>query len=173
VFGNTELLAAAVRTGLSNAGADAWLTDVRDEDQFREHLGLCSLMVVAVPDAAQPPAWSRLRLGAGAGGPDDQPFTEGAKAWLGRLDAILAGPGPRPPVAVFETRLPDAQRQRSALRRARRGFGRASLPVVDTTRFIVDGGLGLVSSGEIERAKHWGADLLMRLPSAAGTAGVA
>ncbi|HWJ81737.1 MAG TPA: flavodoxin domain-containing protein [Nocardioides sp.] len=167
MFGNTEQIAMAVAEGLREAGYEvktgdvAWapIGDPLESD----------LLVVGAPTHAfslSRPATRRSAVDQGA------PHVRqgvGLREWLSRL---RTEPGTRlPAVAVFDTRVPKAQRlpgaTRAAVRLARRdGFS----VVADPETFFVADSPGPLVEGEQARARAWGRTLATTaLPAPHGT----
>jgi hypothetical protein len=83
---------------------------------------------------------------------------------LHELIALLPPDGPR--VAVFDTRM-DSRFSGGAAKGIAREVARAGAVVVGTpTGFLVTGRCGPLATGELERARDWGAALGALLPAA-------
>jgi flavorubredoxin len=161
MFGNTELLAQAVRTGLTQAGSEVRVVEVGQAvpGDFRD----CDLLVVAAPTHALSLSRPETRADAVSKGADPRRAQIGVREWLAAIDDIFPPAAHRPPVAVFDTRVLKARHwSGSAAIRAGRRLRKAGFHVVDRVSFYVDGVTGPLSPGELSRALAWG----LGLPSA-------
>lgn len=154
MFGNTEALARAVAAGLAET-VPVEVVEVGDASTFVDrHVGL---LVAGAPTHAFGLSRPRTRSDAadrtGAALVSTGP---GLREWA---EAITGGPAGLP-VACFDTRirrprLPGSA-AKAALRRLRQhGF----VPAARPTSFTVEGTLGPLSPGELDRARRWGAEL--------------
>ncbi|MGO4257412.1 flavodoxin family protein [Marmoricola sp. RAF53] len=159
MFGNTELLASAVAKGLTAEGAEVALLDVGDA--YAGHPDLdCDLLVVAAPTHALTLSRPESRAQAVERGADPRRQAVGVREWLSTLAEALPPDGPRPPVAVFDSRVLQAKHwPGSAARGAERRLHKAGFRVLERASFYVDTVEGPLSEGEVERALAWGRQL--------------
>lgn len=159
LFGNTEQLATAVAKGLTGAGAEVAVLEVGDA--YAGHPDLdCDLLVVAAPTHALTLSRPESRAQAVERGADPKREAVGVREWLATLAEALPQDGPRPPVAVFDTRVLQAKYwPGSAARAAERRLRRSGFRVGDRASFYVDTVAGPTSEGEVERAEAWGHQL--------------
>ena len=161
MFGNTDLLAAAVERGLRASGAATVLVDVGTAYTGRRDLTGCDLLVVAAPTHALTLSRPESRAEAVAHGADPRRAPVGVREWLGTLEEALPASQPRPLVAVFDTRVLKAKHwPGSAAHRAARTLRTAGFTVVERTSFYVEGISGPLAPGEVDRAGRWGAHLV-------------
>jgi hypothetical protein len=172
LYGNTEVLAAAVSAGLKAAGASTTFIEVGEAYTRHPQLAECDLLVVAAPTHALSLSRPESRADAVTRGADPRRQEIGVREWLATLDVELPASGPRPVVAVFDTRVGKAKHwPGSAAAKATRELRKAGFEVLERTSFYVDGVTGPVALGEIERALAWGTSLAKsRYPSLDGGA---
>ena len=153
MFGNTEAVAKAIASGLSEAGCDvvtgevAWapVGDPLEAD----------LLVIGAPTHAFSLSRPSTRKQAVTEGAPSVRQVIGMREWLSRLRTKR---GLRlPAVAAFDTRADKARRlpgaSRAAARLARRdGFALLAAP----ESFFVSDTQGPLVNGELERARAWG-----------------
>lgn len=157
MFGNTDLLAAAVEQGLGSAGGEADLVEVGAAYAQGRHFAGCDLLVVAAPTHALTLSRPESRAEAVARGADPRREPIGVREWLGTLEDVLPASRPRPLVAVFDTRVLKAKHwPGSAAHRAARTLRKAGFTVLDRRSFYVEGIAGPLLPGEVERAGAWG-----------------
>lgn len=158
MFGNTEALAEQVRDGLAGTGAEVRVVDVADV--VAADVRDLGLLVVAAPTHALSLSRPESRADAVERGADPQRALVGVREWLADIDIYLPQSGPRPPVAVFDTRVLQARHwPGSAAHRAARRLRRSGFRVIDRMSFFVEGLTGPLADGEAVRAREWGADL--------------
>lgn len=158
MFGNTEILAEAVRSGLVQRGSEARLVEVGEV--LPGDLHDCDLLVVAAPTHALSMSRPETRAEAVAQGADPQRERTGIREWLATLDDVFPPAVHRPLVVVFDTRVLKARHWAgSAAVRVGRRLRRAGFRVIDRISFYVDGVQGPLSSGELSRALVWGTGL--------------
>jgi hypothetical protein len=158
MFGNTELLAQAVRAGLESSGAQVRLVDV--EAAGPEDVSSCDLLVVAAPTHALTLSRPESRAQAVERGADPRRARTGVREWLAALHDLLPVDGARPPVAVFDTRVVKAKHwPGSAASRAARTLRRQGFTVVSRISFYVEGITGPLAPREMQRAVAWGTGL--------------
>jgi len=156
MFGNTEQLATAVAKGLTGAGAEVAVLEVGDA--YAGHPDLdCDLLVVAAPTHALTLSRPESRAQAVERGADPRREAVGVREWLPTLAEVLPPDGPRPPVAVFDTRVLQAKHwPGSAARASERRLRKSGFRVGERASFYVDAVAGPVADGELERAEAWG-----------------
>jgi len=168
MFGNTELLADAVASGLVSTGAEVrqiGVGSVRPED-----LGDCDLLIVAAPTHALSLSRPESRAEAVERGADPSRASTGVREWLVSLVAAMPPEAGRPLVAVFDTRVGSTRHwPGSAARRAARTLRLAGFVIVDRVSFFVEGIIGPVAPGQVQRAIDWGAGLQDRAAQTAAT----
>lgn len=169
MFGNTDEVAAEVVAGLREAGAEARLVEV--VDVVPEDLADLDLLVVSAPTHALSLPRPESRAEAVRLGAEPSRATTGVREWLDDVDRFLPPMRPRPPAAVFDTRVLKARHwPGSASRRAARGLRRAGFHVVDHASFFVDAVTGPLVMGETLRARAWGTDLVDLTTACTGAA---
>jgi hypothetical protein len=164
IYGNTHEVASAVQEGMRSAdpAVEVELVDVGHAEP--DVVGSADLLVVGAPTHMHglSTAWSR-RMGAksepkkgppaqvepGATGP-------GVRDWLPTLPA----PRPGARAAAFDTR-GDAPLVGGAARPIARKLRHAGYRLAGRpTGFLIEDAQGPLKSGELDRARTWGADLL-------------
>lgn len=161
MFGNTEVVAAAVSAGLSTAGAEATFLEVGDAYVRHPRLSDCDLLVIAAPTHALTLSRPESRADAVERGADPRREQIGVREWLATLEEVLPADEPRPVVAVFDTRVLKAKHwPGSAASKTARTFRKAGFIVVDRASFFVEGISGPLVPGEVERARRWGTALV-------------
>jgi hypothetical protein len=155
MFGNTQAVAQAVAEGISTA-ATVELVEVGQAPRLVPDD--ISMIVVGAPTHAF--SLSRQRTRADARQQAEGPLVTtgaGLREWLLELRSA------RPlPVAAFDTRIArprvPGSAARAAMRRLRR---RGHQPISRPTSFYVTGTRGPLSNGELDRARAWGATLVV------------
>ncbi len=157
MFGNTASLADEVLAGLVAAGAEVVAGDVVSVPG--RPLPACDLVVLGAPTHAFTLSSPTSRTEAVAKGAHPDLATIGAREWLAGLQADPSQTQ-LPRVALFDTRVSRVRHlPGSAARSAARILGAQGFTVVDRASFYVDGILGPVRPGELERARAWGTGL--------------
>lgn len=159
MFGNTELLARAVKEGVELAGGQATVRDVRDMSSTPAPD--CDLLVVGAPTHAFSLSRRRTRADAVRQGAEAARAGIGVREWLPTLDSAFRTRTGRPPVAVFDSRVSSVRRfPGSAARRAGSLLRALGLTLVtDPLSFYVVDVKGPLADGEEARARAWGARL--------------
>lgn len=162
MFGNTEHLAEAVRSGLEAVGATARLVEVataRTED-FAD----LDLLLIAAPTHALSLSRPESRAEAVDRGADPARAVVGVREWLVDVDVYFPPEVVRPPAVVFDTRVLKTRHwPGSAAGRAARGLRRAGFTVRERMSFFVEGITGPLADGESVRAYDWAQHLLDRV----------
>jgi hypothetical protein len=156
MFGSTEALAGAVADGFATAGAEVALTEVCLVAPHE--LADCDLLVLAAPTHALTMSRPETRSDAESRGADPRHTHSGVREWLDSVDQSLPATGPRPMVAVFDTRVSKARHlPGSAAGAMARALKRHGFTVVDRATFYVEDVTGPIGVGEYERAEAWSA----------------
>lgn len=167
LFGNTDVLAAAVENGMASAGAQVVFLEVGVAYAGHGHYAGCDLLIVAAPTHALTLSRPESRAEAVARGADPKRAKIGIREWLATLKQVLPDTEPRPLVAVFDTRVLKTKHwPGSAAHRASRILRKAGFRVLDCRSFYVEGISGPLAEGEIGRALAWGARLVQEAASA-------
>lgn len=167
MFGNTEAIAHAVRSGLVRSGIEANVVEV-GEARSTDLQGV-DLLVIGAPTHALTLSRPSSRAEAVERGADPPQVEVGVREWLTTLVETLPASAPRPAVAVFDTRVLKAKCwPGSAARQASRILRKAGFSLVGTRSFYVDGMTGPQAAGEMTRALEWGA----ALPAVVGLVGL-
>jgi Flavodoxin len=165
MFGNTQRVAEAIRDGL----ADDLHVDVLEVDAAPTSLGDdVSLLVVGGPThmLGMSSAKSRLSAKEQATGPLVS-HGVGLDEWLG---ALVIG-SPLTQGAAFDTHTEKRWVPGAASKRIRTALRRKRVALVDRpTSFYVQGTLGPLAEGEVERARAWGHSLARRLRTSGAAA---
>jgi Flavodoxin len=168
MFGNTHEVAQAIGDGIRDVNSDADVQCVAVTDASPELIGSTDLLVVGGPThiRGMTSGFSR-KIGVSgeekaeaAGGPthdlEEDAEGPGVREWFDGLPKLRDGGQ----AAAFDSRLPSSMAggaARGIARRLRRhGYRLLSEP----EGFIVDDSYGPLRSGEINRAKQWGAQLM-------------
>lgn len=164
MFGNTEAIAREVAEGLA-AHADVTVVDVAEAPT---NVGAdVEVLVVGAPTHAF--SLSRPATRRDAAGRSAVPAVSsgiGLREWLAGLD-----PGAGTLCAAFDTRVRRPRLPGSAARAAARRLRRFGLRLVTpAASFYVDGTMGPLLDGELERARRWGEMLADRAKPATTTA---
>ena len=158
MFGNTELVARAVATGLREAGATVTVSRVDEADPAT--LTEYDVVVAGAPTHALSMPRASTREDAVRQGAAPEHHETGLREWLDGLEPAV---GERPAFAVFDTRVGVGAVRHlsgSAARRAARALRRRKGTLADApTSFFVGGTSGPLLPGEEDRASAWGARL--------------
>ena len=166
MFGNTREIAGAIADGLSGEGVEVELREVTAAPG-RVPSGF-DLLVVGAPTHAFSLSRPKTRADAERQGASPGHAEFGMREWL----SGLSWDGPKPTVAVFDTRVTKVRKLRWAANRAavatlrRRGLRPGTEPVA----FVVGDVKGPLEPGEVERATSWGRSLAPLAAAAGGTA---
>lgn len=164
MYGNTRAVAEAVAEGLGGAA-------VLPVHEAGEHQGTLDLLVVGGPTHAHSLSSRRSRHVAVDAAPKDgsshlEPDAAaepGLRSWLADLSPVFAHHA-----AAFDTR---GNGPRALTGAASRGIARRlrrhGIDVVSVESFVVEGSEGPLLTGEIERARVWGAELARLLSAPA------
>ena len=160
MFGNTEQLARRIADGLAQQGNHTIVTDVREAGP--DDLAASDLVVVGAPTHAFSLSRQSTREDAVRQGAEPSRAAFGVREWLNTLDSAFPVAATRPRVAIFDTRVEKVRRlPGSAARRAARLLRAHGFEVLDVpTSFYVADLKGPLKSGELDRARDWGARLL-------------
>lgn len=155
LWGNTEQLAREVAKGI---GADR--TDILDAASAPAGLAPeVGLLVVGGPTHAFSMSTASTRESARTQGAERIP-SRGIREWIEthqRADRAV-------PVATFDTRVTTPRLPGSAAKKAmKRLVALGFQPAAKPETFGVHGYAGPVADGELERARHWGAELASSL----------
>ena len=152
MFGNTERVERAIAAGLTPYGD----VEVVEVGQALTSLDGVDLLVLGGPTHALGMSRERTRADAvtqSTGGVVSQRC--GLREWVGALSANRAVP-----FAAFDTKVYKARKLPGCARSASRAMRRRGHePVALPHSFYVDGTLGPLLDGELERATRWGAVL--------------
>jgi flavodoxin-like protein len=160
IYGNTRAVAEAVAEGLGGA-------EVLSVHEAATYKGTLDLLIVGGPTHAHGLASDRSRrVAVDAAQKDDQSHIDpdamsepGLRSWLGGLSSAFA-----PHAAAFDTR---ADKPRVLTGAASRGIARRlrhqGIDVVSVESFVVENSEGPLVTGEIDRARRWGAELAQSL----------
>jgi hypothetical protein len=174
MFGNTHEVAQAIGDGIRNAQPDADVQCVGVADASPELIKSTDLLVVGGPTHIRGMT-SGLSRKMGISGEQNaeakgEPAHEleedaegpGVREWFKGLPNLEDGGGP---AAAFDTRLESSMAGGAARGIARRLRKHGYRLVSEPEGFIVEDAYGPLQSGEIDRAKQWGAQLM---PASAG-----
>ncbi len=162
IFGNTRAVAEAVAEGLGGVA-------VLPVHEAAKRQGPLDMLVVGGPTHAHGLASDRSRHVAVEAAPTDgsshidpdATAEPGLRSWLGDLSPAYAHHA-----AAFDTR---ADKSRALTGAASRGIARRlrrhGIDVIAGESFLVEGSEGPLVTGEIERARAWGAELARLLPA--------
>lgn len=168
MFGNTERLAREVAAGLSRAGAEVVLTDVRFSrlEDFRGAV----LLVVGAPTHTFSLSRPGTRQDAVQRGAEQSRALLGVREWLTTMDAAFPSAAERPVVAVFDSRVERVRHwPGSAARKTVRVLRAEGFEVLDQpASFYVEEMTGPLLDGELARARDWAASLLEIVSSRTG-----
>ena len=154
MFGNTKEVALAIRRGLAAGGLDARLMEVGDGfDELQEQ---ADLFVVGGPTHAF--GLSRESTRSDAARQSSTPvisLRRGLREWIDGAAGLR-----RSTFAAFDTkvrrpRLPGSAAKAASKRLRAMGWAEVTSPV----SFSVDGTMGPLLDGELERAERWGASI--------------
>lgn len=156
MFGNTTLVAEAVRDAFVGAGADVVSLDVRDATPA--DLAGCDVLVVGAPTHAFSLSRPTTRRDAISQGAEPARAAIGVREWLGLLDGAFPEARLRPLAAVFDTRVDRVRRlPGSAARRAARALRAEGFRIaLEPVSFYVEDVKGPPAPGELARARAWG-----------------
>ncbi|MFD5093485.1 flavodoxin family protein [Amycolatopsis thailandensis] len=161
MFGNTERVAKAVGDGLMPF-AEVSVVNVDDARSAPD----TDLLVAGGPTHVHGLSWPSSRNEAGRQAEDDVRSSTGLRERLGTLNRVSGGR----PVATFDTRLgkPRWLTGSAAVTAARRLRRLGFVPLVPAESFFVemDGQRTVLRTGEVERAREWGAALGRRFVAA-------
>jgi Flavodoxin len=168
MFGNTQEVAEAIGDGVRRAQPDAEVECVAVADASPELIKSSDLLVVGGPThiRGMTSGFSR-KMGvsgeekAEAKGEPTHEMEEdaegpGVREWFDVLPEVKNGGQ----AAAFDTRLPSPMAGGAARGIARRLRRHGYHLVSDPEGFVLDDAYGPMRSGEIERAKEWGAQLV-------------
>lgn len=160
MFGNTEHFAQEIAGGLSAAGAEVTIADVRCATP--EDLGPCDLLVVGAPTHAFSLSRASTRQDAVRQGAEPARAALGIREWLATLDGAFPSASERPAVAVYDTRVDKVRRlPGSAAKKAARVMRSQGFHIVDRpTSFYVADLKGPAAPGEDEKARTWAGRLV-------------
>lgn len=156
MFGNTARIALAIRDGLREYVAAEAVPVNRAPDTVPDGV---RLVVVGGPTHAFSLSRPSTRQDAAKQGDLVMPVEVGIREWLAALEPAT---GPRAPrVATFDTRIARVRRlPGSAARSAAKLLRRMGYQLLTTSEsFFVNETTGPIKDIEIERARHWGAEL--------------
>jgi hypothetical protein len=159
MFGNTREIAEAIGTGLAEL-LDVDVIEVGEADS--RVADDVTVMIVGGPTHAF--GMSRPKTRQDAADQVDEPVISrdrGIREWMDSLAGAM------PPVATFDTKVVRPKLPGSAAKKAMRVLkGRGHTPIADPETFLVDGGHGPVTEGEISRARAWGVALARQVAQA-------
>ena len=145
-FGNTAAIADAVAAGLRSAGAVATVSDAASAPPLASH----DLVVIGAPThnlGLPTPASRRQAVARGGSAP-----ATGVAEWLGGVGRLAIR------VAAFDTAVPGALSGSAAKKIATRAR-RLGATVSGRESFTVSGSPAVLTDGELDRARAWGASL--------------
>lgn len=168
MFGNTHEVAQAIGDGIRNAQPDADVQCVGVADASPELIKSTDLLIVGGPTHIRGMTSGLSRKMGISGEQNDEAKGEPAHEW----EEDAEGPGVREwfrglpkledrgPAAAFDTRLESSMAGGAARGIARRLRKHGYQLISDPEGFIVEDAYGPLRSGEIDRAKRWGAQLM-------------
>ena len=160
MFGNTEAIALAVAEGLSTC-LDVELVEVNSAPT--DLGGEVVLLVAGAPTHALGLSRASTRADATRQGASVQPTDIGLREWLAGLTGVRGTSA-----ATFDTRVDRPRVPGSAARAAARRLRRAGFSIIEpAASFSVDGTVGPLVDGEVERARRWATALGEKVVAAA------
>lgn len=154
LFGNTELVAGAIATGLRDGGVDVTSTEIGAApapDEAPSH----DLLVVGAPTHAFSLSRQSTRDDAVRQGADPTRARTGLREWL---ETMAPSPTGERLAACFDTRVTKVRRlPKAASTRAAHMLRRRGLTLVERpTGFLVHDTQGPLEPEELARAEEWG-----------------
>lgn len=154
MFGNTRDLAEAVADGIRSVMP----ATVREVSEAPTQVEGFDLVVLSGPTHAFSMSRESTRADAVTKTPDGVIISTGPgiREWLESVTV----PSPPVPVAVFDTKARKPKLPGSAAKAAAKALRSRGWPVITKPRtFTVEGMLGPISDGELDRARAWGGAL--------------